>query len=305
MMGSPALGSLFPGFEQRDVDVASGVRIAATTGGSGPPLLLLHGHPQTRAIWHRVAPALAVRHTVVAADLRGYGDSSRPEGGDDHAAYSKRAMALDQLALMHALGFERFDVLAHDRGARVAHRLAADHPAAVRRLALLDVAPTLAMYEQTTEAFARAYWHWFFLIQPAPLPERLIQADPAAYVRDVMGRRSAGLAPFDPRALSEYERCIAIAGTAHGICEDYRAAAGIDLVHDRADRDAGRMLEMPLLALWGRDGVVDRCFEPLAEWRRVAANVAGRALDCGHYIAEEAPQALLDEVLPFLAGGSR
>jgi len=305
MMGSPALGSLFPGFEQRDVEVGSGVRIAATTGGSGPPLLLLHGHPQTRAIWHRVAPALAARYTVVAADLRGYGDSSKPEGGDCHAAYSKRAMALDQLALMRALGFERFDVLAHDRGARVAHRLAADHPDAVRRLALLDIAPTLAMYEQTTEAFARAYWHWFFLIQPAPLPERLIQADPSAYVRAVMGGRSAGLAPFDPRALSEYERCIALAGTAHGICEDYRAAAGIDLEHDRADRDAGRMLQMPVLALWGRDGVVGRCFEPLAEWRRVAADVAGRALPCGHYIAEEAPQELLAEVLPFLAGDAR
>jgi len=305
MMGSPALGSLFPGFEQHAVEVVPGVRIAATIGGSGPPLLLLHGHPQTRAIWHRVAPALAQRHTVVAADLRGYGDSSKPAGGDDQAAYSKRAMALDQLALMRSLGFERFDVLAHDRGARVAHRLAADHPAAVRRLALLDIAPTLAMYEQTSEAFARAYWHWFFLIQPAPLPERLIRADPAAYVREVMGGRSAGLAPFDPRALSEYERCIALAGTAHGICEDYRAAAGIDLVHDRADREAGRVLALPVLALWGRDGVVERCFDPLAAWRQVAANVSGHALPCGHYIAEEAPQALLAEVLPFFSGDSQ
>ena len=299
---SPGLHALFPGFDHRMVDVGGGVHIAATVGGSGPPLLLLHGHPQTRAIWHRVAPVLARHRTVVMADLRGYGDSSKPAGDADHGNYAKRTMALDQLALMRALGFERFDVLAHDRGARAAHRLALDHPRAVARLVLLDVAPTLAMYEQTSDAFARAYWHWFFLIQPAPLPERLIEADPAAYVRDVIGRRSAGLAPFAPRALAEYERCAALPGTAHGICEDYRAAAGIDLVHDRADRDAVRRLETPTLALWGRDGVVNHCFKPLDEWRRVAADVAGEALSCGHYIAEEAPVLLLARVVPFLDG---
>jgi haloacetate dehalogenase len=301
-MDSPALNALFQGFEHCAIDVGSSLHIAATIGGSGPPLLLLHGHPQTRAIWHRVAPTLARHRTLVAADLRGYGDSAKPDGGADHVNYSKRVMALDQLSLMRSLGFERFDVLAHDRGGRVAHRLAMDHPEAVRRLVLLDIAPTLAMYEQASDAFARAYWHWFFLIQPAPLPERLIQADPAAYVREVMGRRSAGLAPFDPRALSEYERCIALAGAARGICEDYRAAAGIDLVHDAEDRAAGRTLKMPVLALWGRDGVVNGCFRPLEEWRRVATDVAGHALPCGHYIAEEAPQALLDDVLPFLEG---
>jgi haloacetate dehalogenase len=158
------------------------------------------------------------------------------------------------------------------------------------------------MYEQTNQAFARAYWHWFFLIQPAPLPERLIQADPAGYVRDVMGRRSAGLAPFDPRALAEYIRCIALPGAAHGLCEDYRASAGIDLEHDAADRDAGVLVDQPLLALWGAQGVVHRCFQPLAEWRRVARDVTGSALDCGHYIAEEAPEALLARVVPFLDG---
>ena len=179
---------------------------------------------------------------MVAADLRGYGESSKPPGGADHAHYTKREMAADKVALMRALGHERFAVLAHDRGARVAHRLALDHPQAVRRLVLLDIAPTLDMYEQTNEDFARAYWHWFFLIQPAPLPERLIEADPAAYVRDVMGRRSAGLAPFDPRALAEYQRCMALPGAAHGICEDYRAAAGIDLEHDRGRPRAGRQL---------------------------------------------------------------
>ncbi len=292
---------LFPGFERRTID-AGGARVALRIGGAGRPLLLLHGHPQTHAIWHRVAPRLAERHTVVAADLRGYGDSSKPPGVADHANYSKRSMALDQLTAMRTLGFDRFDVLAHDRGARVAHRLALDHPAAIGRLVLLDVAPTLAMYEQATEAFARAYWHWFFLIQPAPLPERLVEADPAAYVRDIMGRRAAGLAPFDPRALAEYERCMALPGAAHGICEDYRASAGIDLEHDRADRDAGRRLIQPLLVLWGALGVVHRCFQPLEEWRRVAEDVRGEPLSCGHYIPEEAPDALLDRAMPFLAG---
>lgn len=237
---------------------------------------------------------------MVACDLRGYGDSSKPQGAPDHANYSKRTMALDALAVMRSLGFERFRVLAHDRGARVAYRLALDHPQAVERMALLDIAPTLAMYEQTSEAFARAYWHWFFLIQPAPMPERLIEADPAAYVRDVMGKRSAGLAPFDPRALREYQRCLALPGAAHGICEDYRAAAGIDLEHDRLDRSAGRKLGMPLLALWGEQGVVGRCFDPLEEWKLVADDVQGGALPCGHYIAEEAPELLLRRVLPFL-----
>lgn len=291
--------TLFPGFASHDIQVAPDVAIHAIVGGDGPPLLLLHGHPQTHAIWHRVAPVLARHFTVVACDLRGYGDSSRPAGAPDHANYSKRTMAGDALAVMRALGFARFAVVAHDRGARVAHRLAADHPDAVERLALLDIAPTLAMYAQTSEAFARAYWHWFFLIQPAPLPERLIEADPHAYILDVMGRRSSGLAPFDPRALDEYRRCIALPGSARGICEDYRASAGIDLEHDRADRAAGRRLAMPLLVLWGGRGVVARCFDPLREWRLVADDVRGAALPCGHYIPEEAPEALLAQVLPF------
>ena len=291
--------TLFPGFEHRRITVDDGVEIAALVGGHGPPLLLLHGHPQTRAIWHKVAPQLAQRRTLVIADLRGYGDSSRPAGLPDHSNYSKRTMARDQLRLMRSLGFGRFDVLAHDRGARVAHRLAMDHADAVGRMALLDIAPTLAMYEQTNRAFATAYWHWFLLIQPAPLPERLIEADPAAYVRDVIGRRSAGLAPFAPPALAEYERCMALPGTAHAVCEDYRAAAGIDLDHDRVDRAAGSRLTTPLLVLWGRDGVIESCFQPLDEWRRVALDVRGEALPCGHYIPEEAPAPLLERVEPF------
>lgn len=294
---------LFHGFAPRTIETDRDIRIHAVVGGDGPPLLLLHGHPQTHAIWHRVAPTLARHFTVVACDLRGYGDSSKPAGTGDHANYSKRTMALDMVRVMASLGFARFSILAHDRGARVAHRLALDHPDAVARLALLDIAPTLAMYEQTTEAFARAYWHWFFLIQPSPLPERLIECDPAAYLRDVMGNRSAGMAPFDPRALQEYQRCLSLPGAAHGLCEDYRAAATIDLEHDRADRDSGRHLAMPLLVLWGAQGVVHRCFEPLKEWRRVAADVSGEALPCGHYVPEEAPDALLERVLPFLRQG--
>lgn len=291
---------LFPGFRRHVVQTDPGVHIHCVVGGSGPALLLLHGHPQTLAIWHRVAQPLAELFTVVACDLRGYGDSSKPVGAVDHGNYAKRVMARDALTVMRHLGFADFDVLAHDRGARVAHRLAADHPQAVRRLVLLDICPTLAMYAQTNEAFARAYWHWFFLIQPAPMPERLIESDPAGYLRGVMGNRSAGMAPFDPLALAEYERCIAAPGAAHGTCEDYRAAAGIDLEHDRADRAAGHMLPMPLMVLWGEHGVVQRCFQPLHEWRQCATRVDGGPLPCGHYIPEEAPRELLDRVLPFL-----
>ena len=275
------------------------VRSSIHADNAGPPLLLLHGHPQTMAMWHRVAPSLAEHRTVILMDLRGRGDSTRLPASADHAAYSKRAMAGDALAVMHHFGFERFDVCAHDRGARVAHRLALDHPAAVRRLMLLDIAPTLAMYEGTTEAFARAYWHWFFLIQPAPMPERAIEADPVAWIREGMGTRFAGLGPFAPEAMAEYERCLAIPGSATAVCEDYRASATIDLEHDRSDRTAGRRIAAPLRVLWGAKGVVERCFEPMALWRAAAIDVSGRALDCGHYIAEEQPAVLLAEMNHF------
>ena len=293
------MNSLFPDFESHWIEV-NGVKIMTRIGGSGRPLLLLHGHPHTHAIWHRVAQQLAKSFTVVMTDLRGYGDSSKPQGTPDHLNYSKRVMALDQIEVMRHFGFAEFDVLAHDRGARVAHRLALDHPKAVKRLVLLDIAPTLAMYEKTSNQFARSYWHWFFLIQPAPMPERLIEADPAAYVRDVLGRRSAGLAPFDARALAEYVRCLELPGTAHGLCEDYRASAGIDLVHDQLDLDEKNFVKQPLLVLWGEQGVVHQCFEPLKEWSKVAVNVQGKALPCGHYIPEEAPELLLDQVKLFL-----
>jgi haloacetate dehalogenase len=293
VQGQPAEGgfradnaAMFESFGSRDLH-HDGVTLRVRSAGQGPPLLLLHGHPQTHAMWHRVAPALAERFTVVAMDLRGRGDSSRPPASSDHALYSKRVLAVDAVAVMRAFGFERFAVCAHDRGARVAHRLALDHPQAVSRLMLLDIAPTLAMYEHTTEAFARAYWHWFFLIQPAPTPERAIEADPAAWVREGMGSRHAGLKPFAAEALAEYERCLCI------------ASATIDLDHDRADRGAGHRLQMPLRVLWGARGTVGQCFDALALWRGVATQVSGRALDCGHYIAEEQPAALLEEIHQF------
>jgi haloacetate dehalogenase len=276
-----------------------GVTLNVRRAGQGAPLLLLHGHPQTHAMWHRVAPQLAGRFDVVLMDLRGYGDSGRPAGGEGSAAYSKREMARDAIHVMRELGHERFQVLAHDRGARVAHRLALDHPQAVERMLLLDIAPTLAMYRNTSEAFARAYWHWFFLIQPPPLPEALIGSDPVRYVRSVMGARHAGLAAFAPQALAEYERCAAIAGTAEAICADYRASAGIDLEHDQADQDAGRKFSQPLRVLWGQHGAVGRCFDVPALWREAATDFTGRSLACGHYIAEEAPALLLDETFAF------
>lgn len=290
---------MFAGF-QKDQRYVNGVQIAYRIGGSGPGLLLLHGHPQTHVIWHKVAEYLSQYFTVVAADLRGYGDSSKPLATEDHSSYSKREMARDMVALMRELGLPRFLILAHDRGARVAHRLALDHPDAVTRMSLLDIAPTLAMYSQTNEAFARAYWHWFFLIRPAPLPETLLEADPEQYLRSVMGSRSAGLTPFSDEAFAEYVRCAKLPGTARGVCEDYRASATIDLEHDRIDLDAGHHLRLPLQVLWGAEGTVGKCFDPLKEWQQVATDVRGKALPGGHYLAEEVPEELMAEVMPFL-----
>jgi len=295
-----SINTLLADFESLTFEV-NGIEVAGHVGGSGSPLLLLHGHPQTRAIWHKVAPELMKHHTLVMTDLRGYGDSSKPQGTPDHSNYSKRVMAQDQVEVMKQLGFDRFDILAHDRGARVAHRLAMDHADSVSRLIMLDIAPTLAMYEKANNAFARAYWHWFFLIQLSPMPERLIEADPAAYIRDLMGRRSAGLTPFDPLALAEYMRCIALPGAAHGMCEDYRAAAGIDLIHDREDIAAGKKLVMPTMVLWGEEGVIHQCFKPLQEWQAIAKDVVGESVPCGHYISEEVPEILLQKIIPFLS----
>jgi haloacetate dehalogenase len=289
---------LFPGF-RKELVRANGIDIHCVVGPKrdGPALLLLHGYPQTHAIWHKVAQRLAERYNVVASDLRGYGDSAKPPATANHESYSKRVMARDQLELMAALGFGRFLLVGHDRGARVAHRLAVDHPDSVEKVVVLDIAPTLAMYEQTTEFFARAYWHWFFLILPAHGPERMIGADAGAYLREKMAD-SYDRGVFAPEAWAEYERCFT-PGAIHASCEDYRAAATIDLEHDRADREAGKRLVAPLLALWGRHGIIERCFRPLDDWRRVANDVRGKALEGGHYLAEEVPQAVIAELEEF------
>jgi len=277
-----------------------GVRIKAIQGGNGSALLLLHGHPQTHAIWHKVVSELTKHFTVVAADLRGYGDSGKPPGLPDHSNYSKRRMAQDQVDLMRTLGHESFAVLAHDRGGRVAARMALDHPAVVRKLITLDVAPTLAMYEKTSFEFARAYWHWFFLVRPAPFPETLIRADADLYLKQTIGARSAGLKPFTPEAYAEYLRCLQQPDTAHGICEDYRASVTIDLEHDRESLAKGQKIACDFLALWGAEGVIEKCFDPVAEWKHFSNSVSGHSLPCGHYIPEEAPELLLERVLPFL-----
>jgi haloacetate dehalogenase len=278
-----------------------GLRIAYKTLGDPkkPAMLMLHGHPQTHMIWHKIAADLAEKFFLVLPDLRGYGQSSKPAGLEDHSNYSKRAMGADCVRLMAHLGIAKFRICAHDRGARVAHRLALDAPQAVEKLMLLDIAPTLAMYEQTTETFARAYWHWFFLIQRSPMPERLIIADPKAYLEGVMGSRHAGLKPFTAEAMADYLAGIQGPESAHSLCEDYRAAAGIDLEHDRASRTAGAKLEMPLAVHWGADGVIQRCFKPLEEWGKCATNITGSSLPCGHYVPEEAPAELKQAILAF------
>ena len=287
---------LFPGFEPRRISTA-GAEINLVIGGCGPPLLLLHGYPQTHAIWHRIAPRLAEHFTVVCTDLRGYGDSAKPPGETDHRSYSKRAMAQDQVEVMEALGFKRFALVGHDRGGRVAHRLVRDHSARVVRLAVLDISPTASMYAKTDKAFATAYYHWFFLIQPYDLPERLIGADPAYYLRKKLGGWGSTLDHFDRRAYAEYVRCFCDPATIHASCEDYRASATIDLEHDAAD--AGRKLDCPLLVLWGAKGVVHRLFDPVADWKSVANDVRGKVLACGHYLAEEAPDETYADLLAF------
>ena len=287
---------MFEGFETREIpsgETAIHVRI----GGAGPALLLLHGYPQTHVMWHRVAPVLAERHTVVCADLRGYGDSGKPASDPEHLVYSKRASAGDMVAVMAALGFGRFTLAGHDRGGRVAHRLALDHPDRLEALAVLDIVPTRTVFRATDQALATAYYHWFFLIQPHDLPERLIGADPVYYLRRKL-RAWAGLDRFAPEALAEYERCFSDPETIHASCEDYRAAASIDLAHDEADLE--QRIQCPLLALWGGRGVMERHFDVLATWREKAAGpVSGRALDCGHYLAEERPEETARELLDF------
>jgi haloacetate dehalogenase len=289
--------NLFPGFKHRRIRT-SAAAINLVYGGKGDPVLLLHGYPETHAMWHKVAPVLARDYAVVCPDLRGYGDSSKPKGLPDHSNYSKRAMASDMVEVMRALGHERFHVVGHDRGGRVAHRLARDHGRRVRTLTVLDISPTLKMYRNTTMQFAKAYYHWFFLIQEAPLPERMLQGQAPYYVFKRLGRGKTGLKYFAKEAMAEYERAFKDPRTIHATCEDYRAAATIDLMHDQ--KDLARKIRMPLLALWGKQGVIEALFDCIADWREVATDVRGRALACGHFIPEERPQELIAELRRFL-----
>ena len=285
-------------FVEQDLDV-DGVTIRVSHGGSGEPLLLLHGYPQTRHMWHRVAPALARHHHVVCADLRGYGDSAKPPGWVRCGAYAKRAMAGDMAAVMSALGHERFALVGHDRGARVAHRLALDHAARVTRLCVMDIAPTRHMFRTADRHFATGYYHWFFLIQPDGLPERLIGADPEYWLREKLRRWAAPGAVFDEGAVREYLRCFRTPDGIRASCDDYRAAADIDLEHDDADFGR-RRIECPLLVLWGERGFVHRSYDVLPIWREYAREVTGHTVPCGHFLPEEAPAEVGAALLAFL-----
>ncbi|HEY7601129.1 MAG TPA: alpha/beta hydrolase [Methylomirabilota bacterium] len=289
---------LFPGFRQERLRTRE-TEIHAVVGGQGPPVLLLHGYPQTHACWHRLAPALASRFTVVCPDLRGYGDSGRPPSDPEHRAYAKRAMAQDQADVMGRLGFERFAVVGHDRGGRVAYRLALDRPERVTRLAVLDMVPTLETWARMDRSSALGTYHWLFLAQPADLPERLIGSDPDYFLRWTLRSWAARPDAFDARALAEYQRAFRDPDVVHATCEDYRAGATADLADDAADRDR-RRIECPVLALWGARRASGRDWDPVAIWRDWARDVRGQAIPCGHFLPEEAPAETLAALEPFL-----
>ena len=290
----------FEGFKSHFIDV-SGARIHCRVGGDGPPLLLLHGCPQSHFMWHKLAPALSLRFTVIASDLRGYGDSSKPQGLPDHANYSFRAMAGDQVELMAKLGFSSFSAVGHDRGARVLHRMALDSPTALHKAALLDILPTKVLYENTDKQFASAYWEWFFFIQGGGLPEKLLSADPEAFLRYEIGHLvDSGV--IGGAAWAEYLRVLQGEAAMHGMCEDYRAGASIDLEHDTVDK--GRLAEVPMLLLWGELNPIWQKFDMLEVWRQHVTSVTGRGIRSGHYLAEEAPNQVLDALLPFLTSES-
>jgi len=288
---------MFEGFETRRIKTQE-TEIHLKMAGQGPALLLLHGYPQTHVIWHKIAPRLAKYFTVIVTDLRGYGDSGKPPSDADHMSYSKRKMAMDQVEVMTALGFQEFSVIGHDRGGRVAHRLVRDHVDRIRKLVVLDIAPTAAMYRSTDMDFATTYYHWFFLIQPFDLPERMIGADPRYYLEKKLKAWGRTDGAITPEAFSEYLRCFSDPATIHATCEDYRAAAGIDLTHDATDAYA--KLKMPLLVLWGRDGFVGKTYDVLETWREVALDVSGYAVPGGHYLPEEVPEETLEALLGFL-----
>lgn len=288
---------MFEGFEPRQIRT-SGTTINLVQGGSGPPLLLLHGYPQTHVMWHKIAPRLAQDFTVVAADLRGYGDSGKPHGDPEHLQYSKRAMAQDQVEVMQQLGFEAFLLVGHDRGARVSHRLAKDHSQRVRKLAVLDIIPTHRMFQIVNKAMATNTYHWFFLIQPYDFPERLIGASADYFIRSRFERVKDAATIFPAEAVTEYVRCFCDPATIHATCEDYRAGASIDLVHDEAD--LGTKVSCPLLALWSTTGYVGRTQDVLQVWREYATDVRGHGLPCGHFLAEELPDQTYAALRAFL-----
>ena len=296
-MGDP----LFPGFDVVDLPLP-GSSVHAVTGGEGPPLVLLHGYPQTHAMWSSIAPQLARDHTLVVPDLRGYGDSGKPADGEGHAGHSFRAMAADVAALMAHLGHDAYAVVGHDRGARVTHRLALDHADRVTRAAVLDVLPTAHVYGHVDRRLATAYYHWFFYLQPAPVPENLIAGDPIGYLHSLLGGwGSAALEAYSPAQLAEYERCFADPATRHAMLEDYRAGASVDLEHDAADAAAGRRITCPLLVLWGSRGVVGTGPDDvLAVWRGCADDVRGEAVDAGHFLVDERPAETLAALRAFL-----
>jgi haloacetate dehalogenase len=297
------LPNLFPGFAERCIRTAAEVEIHLRTGGSGPPLLLLHGYPQTHAMWHKIAPELARRATLVIADLRGYGASSAPPGDAEHTTYAKRTMAQDCLAVMRALGHERFAVAGHDRGARVAYRLALDHPEAVAALAVLDIIPTGEVWRGATAGWALRAYHWPFLAQPEPMPETLICKDPVYYVEHTLASwaRSRDLSPFAPEALQHYRALLQDPARVHAVCEDYRAGATIDRALDDADIAAGRRIGCPTLVLWASHYLAG---SPLDIWRAWCTNVSGAAVSSGHFLAEENPKETLAALIPFLSARS-
>jgi haloacetate dehalogenase len=286
-------------FSYRRVDV-DGVHINCAVGGDGPPVLLLHGYPQTHLIWHHVAPVLAADHTVVLADLRGYGDSDKPAADPGNSVYAKRTMAHDQLSLMRSLGFDRFALVGHDRGARVGHRLALDAPEAIEALALLDIVPTRHVFENVDRATATAYFHWFFLTLGKGVPERLIGNDPEFWLRSQVSALKQAGSEFDPAALDEYVRCFSSPGGVAATCADYRAAATIDLEHDAAS--AGTLVRCPTLVLWGDHGFVGRNYDVLDVWREYASDVRGHSVKAGHFVPEEAPGEVADALRAFLDG---
>ncbi|MBT5051578.1 MAG: alpha/beta hydrolase [Rhodospirillaceae bacterium] len=291
--------TFFPGFRMQNIAVKDG-DLRVRTGGSGPPLLLLHGNPQTHAMWHKVAPDLAAAYSVVCPDLRGYGGSHKPEASADHAPYAKREMARDMAELMTHLGHDRFYLAGHDRGARVSHRLAIDHPERVLMLAVLDIVPTIEHFERADMDFAMGYYHWFWLAQPHPFPEILINEAPEAWFRRHTSREPKGDDFFDPDAYGDYLSAIRNPHMIRGMCEDYRAAATIDLEHDRASREAGDKVICPLLALWGARGKIEKWYRPLEIWRDYCSNqITGGAVASGHYIAEEAPEEILKQFRTF------